>query len=216
MIYHPMTLEEISDAVEASERLIIRGVADSSDCDAAIDNLTMGRYNGIVDWTPEDQVVVVRAGTLLHQLQTELASKGQCLPIASEGVQPSLGGAISANFPHSMQSDYGSWRDWILGMTVILADGSVRNCGSRAVKNVAGYDVQKLFVGARGTLAVVADVVLRTYPIKSVRFAQLSAGIHVSPFQAEITDPVMIKYMKRAKEIFDPTHKLNPGEMGIF
>ncbi len=212
-VHRPTTLSELSQAIASSTQLKIGGLEEENPSPGdSIDWLLMSEYSGIVQWMPEDQVVVARAGTLLSTLQSELAVKGQCLPLPQGIAEVTLGGAISLNLPHAFQDQYGSWRDWVLGMTVVLADGSVRKCGSHAVKNVAGYDVQKLFIGARGTLGVIAEVILRTYPLKLLPVS--SAGFGVMP--SEITDPVMIKYMKRAKQIFDPTHKLNPGEMGIF
>ena len=141
---------------------------------------------GIIDYSPNDQVVNVRAGTPLQQLQLELATNGQCLPLLQHYIGSELagtvGGALSINLPHLLEGECGSWRDWVLGMTVVLADGTIAKSGSHAVKNVAGYDIHKLMIGARGTLAVVAEVILRTYPIKSlpepnVRYTQASGGV---------------------------------------
>lgn len=124
---------------------------------------------GLVEFSPNDQVVVVQAGTRIADLQRELRSQGQGLPIGHCGpTEPNLGtlgGAISMNLPHSLQGRFGSWRDWVLGMRVILADGRIARCGSKAVKNVAGYDVQKLFIGARGALGLIVEVTLRTMPL---------------------------------------------------
>src|SRR5208337_3583502 len=57
----------------------------------------------------------------------------------------------------------GKFRDWVLGLTVLTADGAVVKCGSKAVKSVAGYDLQKLFLGARHSLGVITQLTLRTY-----------------------------------------------------
>jgi FAD/FMN-containing dehydrogenase len=65
--------------------------------------------------------------------------------------------------PHPGESFTGNFRDWVLGLTVVLADGTVVKCGSKAVKNVAGYDLQKLFLGARHTLGIITQLTLRTY-----------------------------------------------------
>lgn len=131
---------------------------------------------GIVDWSPDDQVVVVRAGTPLSLLQAELLGKGQCLPLPDPeevgdlpaGVPGTVGGLVAMNLPHALQGPCGAVRDWVLGLTLVRADGTVAKCGSRVVKNVAGYDVQKLIVGSRGTLAVIGEVVLRTYPLRAL------------------------------------------------
>src|SRR5476651_1570951 len=83
---------------------------------------------------------------------------------------------IAFNLPHTLQAQYGSWRDWILGMRVVQADGTFAKCGSKAVKNVAGYDVQKLMIGARGTLGLIAEVTLRTFPVKALPASEVQFG----------------------------------------
>jgi glycolate oxidase FAD binding subunit len=115
-----------------------------------------------------------------------------------------LGGLVSMNLPHTLDAQCGSWRDWILGLTVVLADGTIAKGGSLAVKNVAGYDVQKLFIGARGTLGVIVEVILRTFPVKALpsSCAQRGDGDPTGPlwnqrtlrtdFQAASTAPHLV------------------------
>jgi hypothetical protein len=123
---------------------------------------------GLVSHSPADQVAVFRAGTLIVEAQKELLKTGEVIPLPTGSpayTWGTLGGEISMNLPHQQQAQFGSWRDWVLGMTVVLANGDIVVCGSKAVKNVAGYDLHKLFVGARGTLGVITEVVLRTYAL---------------------------------------------------
>jgi glycolate oxidase FAD binding subunit len=163
------------------------------------------------------------------------------------------------NLPNWLEAECGSWRDWVLGMTVVQADGLVAKAGSRAVKSVAGYDMHKFTVGSRGTLVIVAEVILRTYPIKSLPAPQIrswpgtngpgwfqrvlrsdfqhaveaNAGFGYdlpmsSTLYREDIEPVRFegdwilragqplsadRFSKRAKSLFDPQGKLNPGEM---
>lgn len=125
---------------------------------------------GVVEYHPADMVITVRAGTSLDELQKELAKNGQCLPLfRAEGFPGgTVGGGISMAMPHPLESKWGSWRDWVLGLKLLLADGTVVKCGSRAVKNVAGYDIQKLIVGARGSLAIILEATLRVAPISAL------------------------------------------------
>lgn len=234
------------------------------------------RMRGIVEHRVADQVVVVRGATGLRRLQEELRKAGQCLPYRSPdalfGAMKGVNNLIGYNLPHLLEAQYGTWRDWILGMVVVLADGTIARCGSQVVKSVAGYDAQKLFVGARGTLGTIVEVTLRTFPLKAVPplpelaidwtwdvtwiqrvrrsdFEQALVGagnaVRLSDPETgtlwcategdlpryphdwvlrrnsglqnlEISDPVQVRLMRRAKAIFDPEHKLNPGEMGIF
>jgi len=143
----------------------------ANDCAEIIPRqLSTRMLSGVVEHYADDQVVVVRAGTTLEELTRAIVPAGQCLPIvlALPGrPDATVGGLLSMNLPHLLDAQCGSWRDWILGMTVVRANGTIAKCGSLAVKNVAGYDVQKLFIGARGTLGVITEVIFKTYPVKA-------------------------------------------------
>lgn len=139
--------------------------------------ICLDTYQGIVEHDVDDQVVVVRAGTTVSDLQNELSKVGQCLPIPAHSSSEAMAVAafygplideIGFNLPHGLYAQCGSWRDWVLGMKVVRADGTVVKCGSKAVKNVAGYDVQKLMIGARGTLGLIVEVTLKTFPLKAL------------------------------------------------
>ena len=263
--------------------------------------IEMSAMNTVLEFEPKDQVIKVQSGMLVHEtidfegedenipaIQDVLAEQGQCLPIwmkdrtawsfTTSGGTDEIGTQIGLNLPHFLSAQCGSWRDWILGMTVVLADGTIARIGSKAVKNVAGYDLQKLMVGERGSLGIIADVTLRTFPksalptpsleygpcyreakrgparwVQRVRRADLSEALahcwehlYVADNESatlwcsiertdelprypgdwvirsgcgeknvQITDPTQIRLMKRAKQIFDPTNKLNPGEWGF-
>ncbi len=123
---------------------------------------------GITYFSPSDLVISVRGGTRLSELQDQCRAEGLRValgdtPFSSE--DPILGEAIGLALPHLQEAQYGTWREWILGMTVVLGDGTVAKSGCRAVKSVAGYDAHKLFVGARGAFGVIAEVNLRLFPI---------------------------------------------------
>src|SRR5205823_6468495 len=83
---------------------------------------------------------------------------------------------LDYNFPHALEAQCGSWRDWVLGMRIALPDGRIVKTGSQAVKNVAGYDVHKLMIGARATLGVVLDVILRVFPVSALPKPELEIG----------------------------------------
>ena len=157
-------------------------------CQGPID-LDMTGYAGIVSHEPADQVIVARAGTLFAELQEELAKSRLCVPIPAMaehgllcgGFPGTVGGLISMNLPHGLFAQCGGPRDWVLGMTVVRGDGTLAKSGSRVVKSVAGYDVHKLFIGARGTLGVVAEVALRTFPIRALPRGEFRT---VKPYEA--------------------------------
>lgn len=119
----------------------------------------------------EDQVAVVPADLPIGNVNAHLQRYGLCIPIGDQddfGLAAGLstiGSLVSLNLPHVLESQCGSWKDWILGMNVVLADGTLAKGGSKAVKNVAGYDVHKFMVGTRGSLGLILDITLRLTPI---------------------------------------------------
>lgn len=129
-----------------------------------------------------NQVAVADAGLPLVYLQKRLFEEEHCLPFPAwdddENVNfrfidghvsyLTIGEAIGMNFPHAAEAEHGNWRDWIVGMTVVLGDGTIAKSGSQAVKNVAGYDAHKLFIGARGTLGIITQVIVRIKPRSSM------------------------------------------------
>lgn len=130
--------------------------------------LDLSSWSGIVENSPADHVVTVRSGTRLGDLQVALAETRQWLPHGGspfDHPETTLAQAIGFAMPHRLEGKFGSWRDWILGMTVLLGDGVLAKSGSKVVKSVAGYDAHKFFVGARGTFGVIVDVTLRTWPL---------------------------------------------------
>ncbi len=178
-VTQPLSTSELADLLRMDEPIHIVGSGTRIEWElpraAGANVVSTSLLSGIIDYSPNDQVVNVRAGTSLSQLQVELEAQGQCLPLVPhdhdgthQNLTGTVAGALSLNLPHLLEGECGSWRDWVLGMTIVLADGTIAKSGSHAVKNVAGYDIHKLMIGARGSLAVVAEVILRTYPIKSL------------------------------------------------
>lgn len=176
-LLEPTSDEEVRDALRTYRPVALRGLGtkDLFGCPVESESVisTLG-LKGIVEWSPQDLVVVVRAGTSVSELQSELASKGQCIPIPSAfdaatnitaGLPGTVGGLVSANLPTRWDAVSRGVRYWVLGVRAVLADGRIVRAGSKAVKNVAGYDAQKLFIGAWGTMGVLTEVIFRTFPI---------------------------------------------------
>ncbi len=124
------------------------------------------RMNAVVEHVPGDQVVRVQSGIRFGDLQERLAGSDQMLgvdpPEAGEGA--TVGGIVAANSSGPRRYRYGTVRDLIIGITVVLADGTVAKAGGKVVKNVAGYDLSKLFTGSLGTLGVIAECNFRLHP----------------------------------------------------
>ena len=132
--------------------------------DVDLDTRGLGR---VVEHNEGDFTAVVEAGMPLLAAQASFARAGQMLaidPPLGEGDAATIGGVLAANDTGPMRHRYGGMRDLVLGITVVLADGTVASAGGKVIKNVAGYDLAKLFIGSFGTLGVIARVALRLHP----------------------------------------------------
>ena len=124
------------------------------------------RLNVIREHTWQDMTCTVEAGCTWTSLQSALAQHGQC--VALDPLWPeraTVGGIVATNDSGALRLRYGSLRDLIIGMTIVLADGTIAKTGGKVVKNVAGYDLHKLMTGAFGTLGVITSVNFRLHSI---------------------------------------------------
>jgi glycolate oxidase FAD binding subunit len=117
----------------------------------------------ILEHEPGDLTTIVEAGIRLSELQARLEPHGQMLALDPPG-DPTIGACLAADLSGPRRHRYGAARDLVIGITVVLADGTIANSGGRVVKNVAGYDLGKLFCGSRGRLGLIARVALRLHP----------------------------------------------------
>jgi glycolate oxidase FAD binding subunit len=127
--------------------------------------LSVRRLDRIVAHDASDLTVTVEAGARLHALNARLAQAGQWLPLdPSYGDSITVGGLLAADRNGPMRLAYGKVRDLLLGVKAVTADGEVLGGGGKVVKNVAGYDLPKLFVGSFGTLGVIVEASFRVWP----------------------------------------------------
>jgi glycolate oxidase FAD binding subunit len=119
----------------------------------------------LVDYQPEDLTITVQAGMPFAQLQAALAGQGQMLPLDPPGLPgQTIGGILATNRSGPRRLLYGTARDLLIGCRFVLADGSIGHSGGRVVKNVAGYDLHKLFIGSFGTLGFLTEVTFKVVP----------------------------------------------------
>src|SRR5439155_426323 len=122
--------------------------------------------DGIVEHVPADLTVTVGAGTRFRELEDALARAGQMLPLdPPHGDAATIGGIVAANSSGFRRARYGGVRDLLIGTRCALVDGTVARAGGRVVKNVAGYDVNKLLIGSLGTLAVITECTFKVTPL---------------------------------------------------
>ncbi len=128
--------------------------------------LDLTSLNQIIDYSPEDMVVSVQAGVTLTNLQELLSTHKQMLPldpVCRPGA--TLGGLIATAANGPRRTGYGTFRDVVAGVRVVYPSGDIMNFGGRVMKNVAGYDMTKLFIGSFGTLAVIVEAHLKLKPL---------------------------------------------------
>ncbi|HSP56031.1 MAG TPA: FAD-binding oxidoreductase, partial [Dehalococcoidia bacterium] len=186
-IVQPGSYEEVADILRFAdtERLAVipRGAGSQmwlgnvpSRYDIA---LTLTRLDQIIEHEPADMTVTCQAGISSNRLRERLDAAGQYVPVCNSRTE-SIGGLLASNRIPTYH--YGSSRDYTLGMRVVTTDGRVTRAGGRVVKNVAGYDLCKLYIGSRGTLGVIVEATLKTVPKPPSRddfcleFSSLSAA----------------------------------------
>jgi len=120
----------------------------------------------ILERCPDDMTVTVEPGVGIGRLNRLLAADGQRVAIDCAGdQQATIGGRVATNTTGGYAYGFGTPRDLVLGLTVVDGRGRVLRTGARVVKNVAGYDLPRLFTGSYGTLGIIAEVTLRTHPL---------------------------------------------------
>ena len=129
--------------------------------------LSTAALNGVVSYEPSELVVTALAGTPLAELEALLAAQGQCLPFEPPhfGGTATVGGMVAAGLSGPARASVGAVRDFVLGVKLINGKGEHLTFGGQVMKNVAGYDVSRLMVGAMGTLGLLTEVSLKVLPM---------------------------------------------------
>ena len=149
--------------------------------------LDLRALHNVLFHEPSDLVVGVEAGITLVELQGMLAAKGQFLPLqAPLPSRATVGGILAADASGPSRLAYGSPRDWLIGIKVVHSNGVIAKSGGRVVKNVTGYDLNKLYVGSLGTLGVIVEAAFKVAPLSAddrtlvATYPTLGAAIHAA------------------------------------
>jgi glycolate oxidase FAD binding subunit len=161
------------------------------------------KLNGVIEYDPRDLTIAVGAGMTLRNLSNTLAKNGQFVPIdAPHPDRATIGGTLAAGWVGPRRATYGRPRDYVIGTTAALADGTLSSAGGMVVKNVTGYDVSKLFVGSLGTLGALVRVNLKALPapqttrvaIASLPEATLDRALdHIAALSVEPTCTLFVR-----------------------
>ncbi len=137
--------------------------------------LSLARMSGVVEDEPADLTATVEAGMTLGGLQETLRPNGQWLPVEAAPAA-TIGGILAAGVAGPCRHRYGAPRDFLIGCTAVLPDGRRVKSGGRVVKNVAGYDMGKLYTGSLGTLAVITSATFKLSPLPAARSLAVAAA----------------------------------------
>ena len=173
-LVYPDTLEELAlvmtFAHQQRSRVLPCGSGSKIGWGGLVDGVNLvvstERLNRLIDHAVGDLTVTVEAGMKFAELQKILAQQGQFLPLDPAYPETAtIGGIVATASAGSWRQRYGGVRDMLLGLSFVRSDGQIAKAGGRVVKNVAGYDLMKLFTGSFGTLGIISQVTFRVYPL---------------------------------------------------
>jgi glycolate oxidase FAD binding subunit len=170
--------------------------------------LATSRLDQVLEHEAGDLTAIVEAGVRVRDLNERLAAAGQRLALDPPG-NPTIGACLAANLSGPLRHRFGTARDLVIGVTVVLADGTIASSGGKVVKNVAGYDLGKLFCGSEGRLGLIARVALRLHPIPE------SSRTLVTPVAAPDDAQAKARAILRAPLAPSAADVLWPGRLAV-
>jgi glycolate oxidase FAD binding subunit len=174
LIVTPTTVTEAAQVIELTRQhhltLLARGGGTRTNLGGLAEQIDVmlitTRLTRLLEHEAPDLTCHVEAGITLAQLQQQLATKGQRISLDAPGAaQATIGGLLASNASGPKRLRYGTARDLVIGLKVIQANGEVARSGGHVVKNVAGYDLNKLYIGSLGTLGVIVEANFKLHPL---------------------------------------------------
>jgi glycolate oxidase FAD binding subunit len=165
----PTTADDLADAIRASPRVMVVGAGTKPRLTAVSEEwvrISTAQLRGIIDYEPSEFTFTALAGTPLKEIIAALAERGQYLPFDPmlADVGATLGGTVAAGLSGPGRFRFGGLRDFILGVRFVDGEGRLLRLGGRVVKNAAGFDVPKFFVGSLGRFGVLAELTFKVFP----------------------------------------------------
>jgi len=211
-VVEPGTIEETSEVMKLASREGLAVSPRGGGTKMGLGNpprvvdliLSTARMDGMIEHVPGDQIVRTQAGLRLQELQENLAGSDQMLGLDPPEEGATIGGVVAANASGPRRLRYGTVRDLIIGIKVVLADGTVAKAGGKVVKNVAGYDLSKLFTGSLGTLGIIAEANFRLHPIRETAktvFLEVDDHKHIPDVAQALTHSSFSQFVLDALEM---------------
>ena len=187
-----MDIEEIQQRIINADQLHISGSTNQAS-PTANNILNMSEYAGLIEYHPEELVMIVKAGTSIKEISQVLAQNGQILPFSVQSNnESSIGSAYAIGSPELS--------DAILGIKIIDGQGRLLTFGGQVMKNVAGYDVSRLLVGSKGRYSVICEISFKVLPDAYATQNSKQKGITGIQNASE----VRTRIEQGLKAIFDP------------
>ena len=173
MVIYPVRTEEVSEIMKVAHREAIPVVARGSGTNLAGQTvpvrggivLAMSRMDRILEVDSDNRLARVEPGVINFDLQQTVEKYGLMYPPdPSSWKVATMGGTVGTNAGGPKTLKYGVTRDYLLGLTVVLANGDILKTGGRAIKNVTGYDLTRLMCGSEGTLGIITEIIVRLVP----------------------------------------------------
>jgi glycolate oxidase FAD binding subunit len=170
----PTTPAELAEAIRSQARVLAVGARTKPRLSQVPDEValvsTLG-LRGIVEYEPEEFTFTALAGSTVREIAQVLAEKGQYLPFDPMWVEAgaTLGGTVAAGISGPGRFRYGGVRDFILGVRFVDGEGRLLRMGGKVVKNCAGFDLPKFFVGSLGRYGVLAEIIFKVFPMAASR-----------------------------------------------
>jgi glycolate oxidase FAD binding subunit len=172
--------------------------------------VSTAKMNRVIEYEPADLTATVEAGCALASFNKNAAEHRQFIPLDPFGDERStIGGVIATASAGPLRCAYGTPRDWLIGIRVVHADGGVTRAGGKVVKNVAGYDLCKLYAGSFGTLAVIAEMSFKLRALPPVEKTLVFYSNDVNSLCALLARVNDSDVQPAAMELISPSHDLS-------
>jgi glycolate oxidase FAD binding subunit len=192
------------DSIEAAAEMLAAASAAGARLRIGPD-VSLERLDRVLEHEAGDLTCTVEAGIRLSALQEALAGAGQRLSLDPPG-DPTVGACLARRLSGPLTHRFGTPRDLVLGVTLVLGDGTVASSGGKVVKNVAGYDLGKLVCGSEGRLALIARVALRLHPLPA---ASATMVVETS------TPADVVRTLRRSALQLSALDVLHPGRVAV-